>query len=310
MRHHLLVGIALLPALLAMPVFAEDLVKTELSSQLRVELQEPGVFRIHNTTRRYETNIIAATADRTRMIHQILEIEQTVEQVEGPEIETQFGPAEIAVSAYPLADQGKGEKSFTVKAPGDAVRVSGPYLTITKYGCCAEQSTNAVFSLENGAYLFNATGEGESGDWVTMGARGGFDNERIIAYHAVPTTYDLEILKEIPNAVVAITYAKRNEALQRVAVIASQAAIDADAELNWWGKAGLVSATQTEPTDRIFVEREGTGAELFTDATYRLVLDEETVIEIPLTADRLDIAKAKLPAGFSLVEMKLDGQPY
>lgn len=310
MRVHLLAGIALLPVLLSVPATAEDLVNNQLPSELRIELQEPGIFRVTNTTRRYETNILASTTDRARLIHQLLEIEQRAEQVEGPEIETQVGASDITIRAFPLTDQGKGQQSFEIKVPGDAARVSGPYLTVTKYGCCAEQSTHAVFNLETGAYLFNATGEGESGDWVTLGARGGFENERIIAYHAVPTPYDQDILQAIPNAVVAITYARRDQPLQRVALIASQAAIEADAALNWWGKAGLVSATQTEPTDHIFIPREGKAAELFTDTSYRLVLDDETVIEIPIVADRFDIKSAKLPAGFSLVEMKLDGQPY
>jgi hypothetical protein len=301
---------ALFCALVAGPVAAQDLVDETMPSGIRIELQEPGLLRILNTTRRYQTNLLAVVAEPGVVRHQLLEIEQRSEQVEGPEADTQFGAAEVTLRAYPLTDQGKGAQIFEIKVPGDAAEADGPYLTVTRYGCCAEQSTHAVFSLETGAYLFNATGTGRSGDWVTMGARGGFENERIIAAHVALATHDGEILGGYKNAVAAITYARRDKPLQRVLLVAPQAAIDSDAALNWLSQPSLVAEAHPAGTDHIFIEREGKGPELFTGIAYRMVLDETTTIEIPIVADRFDIKAATLPEGYSLVEQDLAGQPY
>lgn len=310
MRYRLSSALAVLIALSATPAAAEDLVTGQMPSEIRIRSQAPGIFRVNNITRRFETNVMAPAGPIGQLRYQLLEIEQSQELVEGPEIETQFGAASVVVSAYPLNDQGKGAKAFEIRMAGDKVAVNGPYLTITKYGCCAEQGTHAVFSLENGNYLFNATGAGASGDWVTLGARGGFQNERIIAFHVIPTPFDLEILNEIPDAVAAITYARRDRSLQRLALIASPAAIAADVELDWWATATLLSPGNRKESDRIFIEHDGKAEEIFTDAVYRLSLDDATVVEIPIVADRLDIGGAKLPAGYRLLEMNLAAQPY
>jgi hypothetical protein len=165
--------------------------------------------------------------------------------------------------------------------------------------------TYAVYSLETGRYLFNATGEGQSGQWATMGAQGGFEFERIFAYHAKVTAADDELFAGTTNGAVIITYAKESEPLQRIMLVATQDDMDHDAPLEWMPKIDLVSAAYPNGIDRIFVDRTGTAADLFTDAKLRLTLDEGTMVEIPLVADRLDIKAAKLPQGYSLKEMKL-----
>jgi hypothetical protein len=298
--------LATLAALLTLPALAEDLVAEQAPSEIRIEATADGQMRVVNTTRRFETNLLATVADRQVIQHQLLEIEHRAEMVEGTEIERQFGEAHVRVTAYPLSAAGKGAPLFTVESSGDAVRVDGPYLTISHYGCCAEGSTDSIFSLETGQYLFNANGPGQAGDWVTMGARGGFENERILAYHLVPTPLDGQLFGELANGAAIISYARRDKPLQRVALVAPQEVFDAGRELDWLPRAGLLSADSAAPSDRLFIQRDGSGAEMFDGITYRLSLDDETVIDIPVTADRLDIAAAKLPEGYRLVEISLE----
>ncbi len=73
--------------------------------------------------------------------------------------------------------------------------------------------------------------------------------------------------------------------------------------INWLPKIDLVSAQYPDGIDRIFVERDGDPKTLFTDATLRLVLDDQTKIEIPLKEDRLELKAARLPAGYGLTEI-------
>jgi hypothetical protein len=309
MLHRLLAAALILPGLFAAPALAVDLVNGTLPSDIRIEAAEPGLFRVTTHARRYQTNLLGSAVQPRTVLHQLLEIEQSSVRIEGPEVETQFESGTVTVRAFPLTHAGKGAQSFEIKIAGDEILADGPYLTVTRNGCCVEQPTHAVFSLESGAYLFNATGNGPSGTWVTLGARGGLENTRMIAQHVAPSAEDGAIFGGHKNAVAVITYAGRVQPLQRLAVIAPQAVIDGDAMLNWFAEPVLISAEMPKGGDHLFMEREGKGAEIFTGATYRLTLDETTTIEVPIVADRFDITAATLPEGYSLVELPLV-QPY
>lgn len=310
MRLSLLAAALLLSNLALIPAsFAGPLVEATAPSTISIT-QEEGNFRVTTDSRRYQTNLLPSVTAKNALIYQLLEIEQHTVTVEGPETEQAFDEANVKVTAYPLTAQGKGEVAFTIEGRADAVNASGSFLTLTRYGCCVEQPTHAVYSLESGHYLFNATGEGPRGasgvgQWVTMGAQGGFRFERIFAYHAKITAADDELFGDVANGALIITYAAQTQALQRVMLVAPAADMEQDAPLSWMPRTDLVNATFPKGTDRIFIEKKGEEAELFTDAILRLTLDEATVIEIPLVADRLDVKSAKLPEGFSLLEQPL-----
>ena len=51
---------------------------------------------------------------------------------------------------------------------------------------------------------------------------------------------------------------------------------------------------------------EGEAKDVYTGITLRLKLDDQTNIDIPLVADRLAPADAKLPDGYSLEELKVE----
>lgn len=300
MRMLLLAAALLLPGF----AYAEPLVQETAPSTIAV-VKDGANYRITTDSRRYQTNVLPSVAAKNALIYQLLEIEEHQVALEGTEIEQSIEEATVKVTAYPLTDKGKGEAAFTITGKANDVRASSSFLTLTRYGCCVETDTYAVYSLESGKYLFNATGEGPVGQWATMGAHGGFKFERIFAFHAKITAADDELFGDTANGAVIITYASQTEPLQRMMLVATQDDMDHDAPLEWMPKIELVNATYPKGIDRIFVEREGAEAALFTDATVRLTLDEGTIVEIPLVADHLDIKAAKLPAGYSLVEMKI-----
>jgi hypothetical protein len=296
----------LLAAALLLPhyAYADPLVQESAPSAISIA-KDGENYRVTNDSRRYQTNVLPSAAAENALLYQLLEIEQHQVSVEGPQTEQGFEVATAKVTAYPLSADGKGQPAYTVEGKADAVNAQNSFLTLTRFGCCVEVPTYAVYSLETGKYLFNATGEGQSGQWATMGAQGGFAFERIFAYHAKFTAADGELYGDAPYGAAIIAYAKETEPLQRIMVVASQADMDRDKPLEWIPKLDLVSSAYPAGIDRIFIDRTGEAAALFTDASLRLTLDEATVIEIPLVADRLDLKAAKLPQGYSLQEMKL-----
>jgi hypothetical protein len=290
--------------MLAVPAFAEDLVKEQAPSDIKITAQG-DVFDIAIANRRYETNIMASTLGGPEILYQLLLIEEAHESKEGLEAEPEPVSATVKVTAFPMTKDGTSAAKFTIETDGNEAKASGPYLTVTRYGCCVEQPTYAVYSLENGAYLFNATGAGTSGQWATLGAQGGWKNERILAYHAAPTADDAKVLKGADNAQIVISYATTTKPLQRVLVTMPKALIESDAALDWSPKLELVSKSQPDGTDRIFIDRKDDDpAKLFTDVTVRLTLDDKTKIEIPLEGDALKLDGASLPEGFALVGVK------
>lgn len=300
MRMLLLAAALLLPNV----AYAEPLLQETAPSTLSV-VKDGDNFRVTTDSRRYQTNLLPSVAAKNALIYQLLEIEQHQVALEGKDIEQSTEEATVKVTAYPLTDKGKGAAAFSIAGKANTVSADGSFLTLTRFGCCVETDTYAVYSLESGKYLFNATGEGRSGQWATMGAQGGFKFERIFAYHAKITAADDELFGDTANGAVIITYASETAPLQRVMLIATQDDMDHDAPLEWMPKVDLINGTFPKGTDRIFVERQGVEKDLFTDATMRLTLDEGTIVEIPVVADHLDIQAAKLPTGYSLVEMKL-----
>lgn len=291
--------------MLSVPALAEDLVKQQATSEISI-MPDGGNFKVMTTNRRYETNMLASTlSGPEHLLYQMLLIEESHVSSEGPEIEGDITSAQVKVTAFPLSKAGQGAAMFTIAADGNEAKVGGPYLTVTRYGCCVEQPTHAVYSLESGAYLFNATGEGDSGQWATLGAQGGWKNERIVAFHAALTTADDVILKGAENAQILISYATTTKPLQRVLVTVPKAMIEAEVALEWGPKIELVSEKQPEGSDRIFIDRKDDDpAKLFTGVTVRLTLDEKTKIEIPLEGDALKLDAAKLPEGYALVAVK------
>ncbi len=299
MRKLILAAALLLP----LPALADPLVQESAPSTISV-VKEGENFRVINDSQRYQTNVLASAQAKDVLLYQLLDIQQHQVSVEGPQTEQDFEESTAKVTVYPLTEKGKGAAAFTIEGKADAVEAMGNYLKLTRYGCCVEMMTHAVYSLETGKYLFNSTGE-PSGQWATIGAQGGWAFERIFAYHAKITAADDELFGEEKNGAVIIAYAKEDEPLQRVMLIATQDDMDHDAPLEWMAKIDLVSTAYPKGIDRIYIDRAGKPEDLFTNVTLRLTLDEGTVVEIPLVADKLDLKAAKLPKGYSLKEMKL-----
>jgi hypothetical protein len=175
----------------------------------------------------------------------------------------------------------------------------------TLWGCCAEQSSHEVFSLYTGKRLFSATGQGDFGEWLTMGKKGPTYDQRVVAAHIAFTARDAAELGEDHDVVGVITYATEAEPLQRLALRAPGGR-DGDLPTEWLPKLLWITKREPDGTDHAFFEQAGDAKEVYTGITLRLQLDENTSIDIPLVADRLVPEQAKLPDGYSLEELKVE----
>jgi hypothetical protein len=299
-RHLWLLALVAVAGAVAMPAIADDLVQEKATSEISVSKDASG-YHIHTVTRNYLYNaFVAATVEATNApyLRQLLLVEKTTAVTDADHEDPASEPGRIKVTAFPLTDKGKGAAQFTIAAEGDEVVPDGSYLTVTRLGCCVENATKAVYSLENGKYLFNTTGE----QWTTLGAKGGFAMTRIAVAHVQPTAADDAILGKEPNAGALLSYASPTAPLQRILVILPPDAAS-DATLNWAGDLLWVSAEYPDGTNHIYVDRVDKPENVFTAVTLRFKLDDTNVIDIPLHQDRLDLAAAKLPHGFSLKEV-------
>ncbi|HEY4162559.1 MAG TPA: hypothetical protein VGM59_05800 [Dongiaceae bacterium] len=303
-------ALVLLPASFAA---ADDLLKDSTGSEISAQ-PDGDNYQMTVTNRRFETDIFAVALDASKtlpgvsadgILDQVLLIEQTHVSKEGPTIDTEPVSAKVKVTAYTLSKQGKGPVRFTIEGDGDEVKADGPYLAIKRWGCCADQETNTVYSLETGAYLFNATGgKGQFGDWATLGAKGGgWGTSRIVSYHAAPTLADDTVLAGAPNAAVVINYASPTQAIQRILVTVPKKLIDDGATVDWLPKLTLVAKSQPKGDTSYYAQEGGAPEKAYDGVTVRLALDDKTVITIPIKGDQLDIAHAKLPKGYALKDM-------
>lgn len=302
MRHAASLAAAL--TLAGLPALADPIVEEKSTTETSIAMDE-NAYLIHTINRRHD--IASFFDDRTGqgVMKRFLvetEIDRLTREADDEEIDTQSSV--LRVKARPLTPQGLGDQAMTMETGADEVVVSGPYVVATLWGCCAEQRSHEVFSLYTGKRLFGATGEGEFGDWLTMGKKGPSYDQRVAAAHLAFTARDAEELGEDRNVVGVITYATEAEPLQRLALRAPGGGRDGDLPTEWSSK--LLWLTQREPDgiDHAFFEQEGDAKDVYTGITLRLQLDEQTNIDIPLVADRLVPDQAKLPDGYSLQEVK------
>jgi hypothetical protein len=285
-----------------------DLVQDQATSTFSMKPVGDNVYEVTTVSTRFVTDFVPPSTgdDQVRRddIFQLVELEETHVNKEGVGSEEERVSGKIKATVFPLDKNGKGPAKFTVEADGDSAQADSAYLTITRWGCCGSNDTNAVYSLESGKYLFNSEGQGESGQWATLDSK---NLERILAYHAAPSEVDDVVLKGVPNAAVIISYATSTEPLQRVIVTMPKEQFDSDeGPESWDPKIEVFSKTQPKPSDHVWSDKlDRDGTKVFTDMSVQMTLDAKHKVIIPLVGDKLQIDKAKLPKGWALVEAQL-----
>lgn len=303
MRHA--ASLAALLALTALPARADPIVDEASSTETSITMDETA-YLIRTINRRHDiASFYDERAGKGEMKRFLVEteIDRLTREADDEEIDTQRSI--LRITARPLTAQGLGDAPMTMETNADEVTVSGPYVIATLWGCCVEQPSHEVFSLHTGKRLFSATGEGDVGDWLTMGKKGPSYDQRVVAAHIAFTARDADELSADRDVVGVITYASEAEPLQRLALRAPGGR-DSDLPLEWSSKLLWLTKHEPEGIDHAFFEQDGEATEVYTGIKLRLRLDEQTSVDVPLVADRLKPGEAKLPDGYSLEEVNLE----
>lgn len=297
--------LAALLHLIALPALAEPIVNEKTTTETSITM-DGEAYLIRTVNRRHD--VASFYDDRTgpgamkRFLVET-EIDRLAREADEEEIDVQSSV--LRVKARPLTASGLGEVAMAMETKADEVAVSGPYVVATLWGCCAEQSSHEVFSLYTGKRLFSATGDGDFGDWLTMGKKGPNYEQRIVAAHLAFTARDADELSADRDVVGVFTYATEGEPLQRLALRAPGGR-DSDLPLDWSPKLLWLTRHAPEGIDHAFFEQDGDAKDIYTGIALRLRLDRETHIDVPLVADRLVPGEATLPEGYSLTEVALE----
>jgi len=312
MRHA--APLAILLALIAMPApispaWADPIVDEKSTTETTITM-DGKAYLIHTINRRHEVTSFfddrTATEGQEGEMKRFLvetEIDRSTRDSDDEEVDVQSSV--LHVVAKPLSSKGLGKDVLKFQTNADDVSIDESYVIATRWGCCAEQSSHEVFSLYTGKRLFSATGEGESGQWLTMGKKGPTYDQRLVAAHMAFTPRDDEELGSDKSIVGVITYATEAEPLQRIALHAPGGR-EGDLPTEWLPKLLWITPREPDGVDHAFFEQVGAAKDIYTGITLRLQLDEDTVIDIPLAADRLVPGQAKLPDGYSLTEVKVE----
>lgn len=298
-------SLAVLLALGAASASADPIVDEKSTTETSITMDE-NAFIIHTINRRHDIASFFDDRSGTGVMKRFLvetELDRVTREADDEEIDTQSSI--LRVKARPLTATGLGNEAMTIETVADEAFVSGPYVVADNWGCCAEQPSHEVFSLYTGKKLFSATGAGDLGDWLTMGKKGPTYQQRIVAAHLAFTARDVAELGEDKGVVGVITYATEAEPLQRIALRAPDGR-DGDLPLEWSPKLLWLTKREPDGIDHAFFEQEGEAKDVYTGITLRLKLDEQISIDIPLVADRLVPAEAKLPDGYTLQELKVE----
>jgi hypothetical protein len=299
------IRLATLLAIIAAPAMADPIVDEKATTETTVTM-DGDAYLIHTINRRHEVASFFDDRSGTGAMKRFLvetEIDRSWREADDEEIDVKS--SRLTITARPLTSKGLGEPPTTLQTIADEVTVSGAYVVATQWGCCVEQLSHEVFSLFSGKRLFSATGEGNFGQWLTMGKKGPTYDQRVAAAHLAFTARDAEELGEDRSVVGVITYATEAEPLQRLALRAPDGR-DGDLPLEWSPKLQWLTEREPDGIDHVFFEQVGAAKEVYTGVTLRLQLDDATRIDIPLAADRLVPAEALLPDGYSLSEVKLE----
>ena len=295
--------LALLSAL-APAASSDPIVEEKRESSVTITRTD-GVMETSIVNRRFEPAMVSDDrSGQPKLVYYLLSVEIERKLRDAPDQETEFLQSIARVTAQPIGENGLEAPTLKMEADGDEVAISGPFVIVTRWGCCAFQASYAAYSILGGAKLFSATGVaeyGQYGQWVTLGSRRRPDEARYVAAHVAPTMADAVELGDDPSHVIAIAYAGGEGLRQRLIVTLDQGR-DSDQILDWLPKLSWVTKEQPDGTDHVFFQSDAPAAEIYSGITLRLQLDQSSRIEIPLEKDRLAADKATLPQGFGLVE--------
>jgi hypothetical protein len=221
-----------------------------------------------------------------------------------------YAAATVAATAWEITSAAR-RQLWSLSQPGTSGEVvhSQPLFLVRQPGCCGSRDSYALFNLYSGHPLFTSTGENRSDSgapepFATLDVPNSGGLVRLIAFHAAFSSTDTAAFGQRQDVVGLLTYAAPDRPLARYRFIATGGTVDpfmggSDVVLQQDGK------TEAKPTLTLWPADGKKDPKAIGGFSIRVQLTLESTIVIPVTADQLDIAKARLPAGLRLEPVPL-----
>jgi hypothetical protein len=211
--------------------------------------------------------------------------EQTLVLREQIDLEEQSGGYEgwvrhtVELTASKLLPNGKRQPRFTIHATGEEASAYFDFYVVSSYGCCDQADGHAWFSFSTGKLVMYTAGTRDTSMLEIGTADSHVDGPRYIGVHTsnaafAEDQYPRPLAGRPQHAVV--TYASETAAITRVLVTMPPENLEMD------------------PVRKIEIRHASapTG-----DAAVHIELSDAVSFELPIHADKLDPAHARLPSG-------------
>jgi hypothetical protein len=218
-----------------------------------------------------------------------------------------FLAATVSATVWRIGPTGERTPLWSVREPGNSGEIDHdqPLFIVRQAGCCGARDSLTAFSLYGGRRLFTATSNGADSGWATLDVPNSGGLVRLAAFHAAYSATDDAAFGGHKGTVGLLSYASPDAPLARYRLVAPSAASVADfmgaAELH------LVDALKNEETSRLTLwsadgKKDPAAIGGF---AIRIRLSEGNTLMIPVSADKLDVARAVMPAGLEIEPVPL-----
>ncbi|MFI5018639.1 MAG: hypothetical protein ACHQHK_11875, partial [Dongiales bacterium] len=219
-----------------------------------------------------------------------------------------FTAATVEATAWALAGDGR-KQLWTLREPGNAGEAAHnqSVFLVRQSGCCGARDSFSVFNLYSGRRLFSATGDnrtdsGAPEPWAVLDVPNSGGLLRLIAFHAAYSATDPTAFAGRHDVVGLLTYASPEKPLARYRLIATGSGDEAIEA--FMGEAAVVlqenGKPEQAPSLTLWPADGKKDPKAIGGFAIVLRLTRNNIVTIPVTADALDIASAKLPQGLRI----------
>ena len=219
-----------------------------------------------------------------------------------------FTAATVEATAWALAGGGR-KQLWTLREPGNAGEAAHnqSVFLVRQSGCCGARDSFSVFNLYSGRRLFSATGDnrtdsGAPEPWAVLDVPNSGGLLRLIAFHAAYSATDPTAFAGRHDVVGLLTYASPEKPLARYRLIATGSGDEAIEA--FMGEAAVVlqenGKPEQAPSLTLWPADGKKDPKAIGGFAIVLRLTRNNILTIPVTADALDIASAKLPQGLRI----------
>jgi hypothetical protein len=190
------------------------------------------------------------------------------------------------------------KKLWTIRTAGEVGEAYDNFYRVTKYGCCANLSTQVWFNLATGEKVYTATA-----GLMELYVLGEAELQRFVAYHSTEAILQPEEFRERKDLIGVIQYGSEKKTQKRLLIRARSNPGHPRVGIDYEGK--LHQVKDANPGVRLRNLEGKQGLSLLSDFSIVLSWENGAEISIPVKNDELELGKAKVSDKLILEAAKL-----